>query len=204
MITIDGHTFDHRLLNGGWVIDAGCRGFKFTNYCLEFAKVYAMDIEDFTDSPDVSITGKVFSQFRFRHAALSHGAGQTEAYFFGNGTGNFLKGINETPGNTKDRPCQTKVVPCVTLDDIYDEIGTEIDLLKLDIEGAEYAILNNIKPIPKQITVEMHEHCHTELHRAYINKVMEHLCKYYHCNLYIREWFQYHYMDCLFIRKDLL
>jgi len=95
-------------------------------------------------------------------------------------------------------------VPCITLQDIYNEIGTDIDLLKLDIEGAEYEILENLEPIPKQISCEFHEHCHTELHKLYIDKVLEHLCKHYHMNLYIREWPRYLFMDCLFIRKDLI
>lgn len=205
MITVDDHTFNRHLLTGGWVIDAGCRGFKFTNFCLDHAKVYAIDIEDFSNSPDVSIVGSYFSKFIFRHAALTHRSGSTEAYYFGNGTGNFISGINGVPGNTEDRPVITGTVPCITLDDIYKEIGTEIDLLKLDIEGAEYAILSdNFKPIPKQITVEFHEHVHNHLHKQYIDDIMDSLCKDYHCNLYIREWPRYKYMDCLFIRKDLM
>lgn len=202
MLEIDGHTFDHTRLTGGWVIDAGCRGFKFTNYCLNHAKVYALDIEDFTDSPDVSIVGRHFSKYVFKHAALKNEPGRTEAYYFGDGTANFIKGINGVPGNLPDRPCETKEVLCVTLDDIYNEIGTDIDLLKLDIEGAEYEILADIEPIPKQITVEFHEHCHTDLHRQYIDRVMLHLLKYYHCHLHVFEQ-RYHYLDCLFIRKDL-
>jgi FkbM family methyltransferase len=196
MITIDDHTFDERLLTGGWVIDAGCRGWKFSHYCWQKhrSKVLGIDIDDFGGSEAVT----------FKHAAFTATPGQTEAYFFGNGTGNFIKGINGVPENSESRPCETKTVPCITLQDIYNEIGTDIDLLKLDIEGAEYAILENIEPIPKQITVEFHEHCHKNLHDLYIDKIMSHLCKHYHCNLYIREWPQYKYMDCLFIRKDLV
>jgi FkbM family methyltransferase len=158
--------------------------------------VYTVDIEDFRSTAP--------HWANFKQAALTTYSGQTEAYFFGNGTGNFIKGINEQPGNTPDRPCENKVVPCITLQDIYNEIGTDIDLLKLDIEGAEYAILENIDPIPRQITVEFHEHTVREMHNIYIDKIMERLCKFYHCNLYIREWPQYKYMDCLFIRKDIL
>jgi FkbM family methyltransferase len=199
MITIDDHTFDEKLLTGGWVIDAGCRGWNFSYYCwMNFgSKTYGIDIDKLTDVPYTESS-------RFKQAALTTHSGQTEAYFFGNGTGNFIKGINGVPGNTEDRPCETRTVPCITLQDIYNEIGTDIDLLKLDIEGAEYEILENIEPIPKQITVEFHEHCHKNLHDRYIDKVITHLCKDYHCNLYIREWPQYKYMDCLFIRKDLV
>jgi FkbM family methyltransferase len=205
MRTIDDHTFDNRLLlGGGWVIDAGCRGFNFTNHCLETGNVYALDIEDFSESCDVSPVRKNFKQFKFKQAALTHFTGQTECYMFGNGTGNFIKGVNQEPGNSEDRPVKTITVPAITLQDIYKEIGTDIDLLKLDIEGAEYEILENLEPIPKQISVEFHQHVHDHLHRQYIDKVLEHLCKSYHMNLYIREWPRYLFMDCLFIRKDLV
>lgn len=194
MITIDGHTFDEkRLTPNGWIVDVGCRGFNF--YLEMGCDVNYLGIDiDTLALPDQSV--------KFKQAALTAHPGETEAYFFGDGTANFIKGINETPGNEPDRPCETKTIPCITLQDIYKEIGTDIDLLKLDIEGAEYAILENIEPIPKQITVEFHEHVHTKLHHQYIDKVMSHLCKYYDCILHITEA-RYHYMDCLFIRKDL-
>lgn len=203
MTTIDGHTFDETLLKGGWVIDAGCRGWSFSAHCwAEYASsIYAIDLEgDDINNKKVSESPDVV----FKQAALTNYTGQTECYLFGNGTGNFIKGINGVPGNTEDRPVQTITVPTMTLQDIYNEIGTDIDLLKLDIEGAEYMVLENIDPIPRQITVEFHEHCHSDLHKTYFDKVFERLCKYYHCNLHIREWPQYKFMDCLFIRKDIL
>jgi FkbM family methyltransferase len=198
MRTIDGHTFDESLLSGGWVIDAGCRGWKFSYHCwLNYrSKVYSVDIEDFKDKPE---TGSA----KFKQAALTTHSTQTEAYFFGNGTGNFIKGINELPGNTPDRPCETKVIPCITLEDIYKEIGTDIALLKLDIEGAEYAVMDRMEPIPKQITVEFHQHCHVKPHEAYFNSIIERLSKYYHIHFFNVQH-PYYFMDCLFIRKDIL
>jgi FkbM family methyltransferase len=205
MKTIDQHTFDERLLNGRWVIDAGCRGFNFTNYCLDRCNVYALDIEDFSNNEDVSIVRKYFSKLIFKQAALTNYSGQTECYLWGNGYGNFIKGINGEPGSTEDRPVQKITVPAITLQDIYKEIGTDIDLLKLDIEGAEYRVLGEgFEPIPKQITVETHEHCHTDLHNTYWPEIWERLCKDYHASLYISEWPKYKFMDCLFIRKDIL
>lgn len=194
MITIDGHTFDETLLSGGWVIDAGCRGFNFTNELLRLGcPTLAIDIEDLQDRTNVA----------FKQAALTNYSGQTECYLWGNGTGNFIKGINETPGNTPDRPVQTSIVPAITLQDIYKEIGTDIDLLKLDIEGAEYLVLEKFEPIPKQITVEFHEHCHPHLHQVYFRSILENLCKDYHAHFFNVEP-RYHFMDCLFIRKDIL
>jgi FkbM family methyltransferase len=199
MVTIDGHTFDEKLINKGWIIDAGCRGFElYTKFKpLGNYSYLGIDIEDF---------GKTFYQTNahFKHAALSHERGITNAYYFGNGTANFLEGLNGVPENSPERPCETRQVNRITLEDIYSEIGTNIDLLKLDVEAAEYEILLNMEHIPKQITVEFHQHTNKALHDQYIERVLSKMCKDYHLNLYIRDWHQYPYMDCLFIRKDLL
>jgi FkbM family methyltransferase len=200
MRCIDGHTFDETLLRDGWVIDAGCRGWNFTNWCIDNHKdTLSIDIEDFKQEP---LSYKL-PQHKIKQAALTNYSGQTECYLWGNGTGNFIKGINGTPGNTPDRPVKTELVPAITLQDIYKEIGTDIDLLKLDIEGAEYLVLEKFEPIPKQITVEFHEHCHPHLHEVYFISILENLCKHYHAHFFNVEP-KYHFLDCLFIRKDIL
>ena len=200
MTTIDGHTFyNHRLL-GGWTIDAGCRGFDFTRFCLNRGPVYSLDIEKFEVPPMV---GQMSHKVIFKQAALTYYSGHVDAYFFGNGTGNFIRPVNEAPGNTEDRPCEMRTVPAITLDDIYKEIGTDIDLLKLDIEGSEYEVMMKMEPIPKQVSVETHEHCHPHLHNEYWPKILERMCKHYYLHLFNVEP-RYHFMDCLFIRKDLI
>lgn len=194
-IEVDGHTFIPELTRNGWIIDAGCRGFKLS---ASFAcqKVYSLDVEDFTYN-------NIPPNTRFKHAALMANAGEVEAHYFGNGTGNFIKGLNGIPYNGPDRPCETLKVQSITLQEIYNEIGTNIDLLKLDIEGSEYEILANLEPVPKQVTVEMHEHCHTDLHHRWIDRVLKNMSKHYEMRLYTPES-RYQYLDCLFIRKDLL
>jgi FkbM family methyltransferase len=194
--TIDGHTYDENLVTGSWLIDAGCRGFD-KEWHKSFYYWYAMDIEDLRDS----VPGGV----DFVNAALMAHAGEVEAHYFGNGTGNFIKGVNEQPYNGPDRPCETKKVQAITLQDIYNEIGTDIDLLKLDIEGSEYEILASLEPIPKQVTVEFHQHCHEKLHNEWIIKVLQNMLKHYQLTQFpCQDWPRYKYMDCLFIRKDLL
>lgn len=204
MMTIDGHTFDDKILSGtGWVIDAGCRGFEITKHFLykTHCPVYAIDIDDFSKwIPGWALKTKAF---KFKQAALTCYTGEVDAYFFGDGTGNFIRPINETPENSPERPCETRVVPAITLNDIYNEIGTDVDLLKLDIEGSEYEVLMNMEPIPKQISVETHQHCHWKLHDKLWPQILEKMCEYYHLHLF-NVTPRYHYMDCLFIRKDLV
>ncbi len=198
MITIDGHTFDETLLSDGWIIDAGCRGWKFglgvrEIFYADQNPIYSIDIENL-DFPEWTV---------FKQAALTNYSGQTECYLWGDGTANFIKGINGVPGSTEDRPVETITVPAITLEDIYAEIGTDIDLLKLDIEGSEYLVLDDFESIPKQITVEFHQHCHPNIHEVYFRHIWERLCKDYHAVLNV-EYPQYLFMDCLFIRKDLI
>lgn len=202
MITISGHTFDETLLTkDGWIIDAGCRGWDFSYYFWKYRlnPVYALDIEDFS-------ADKLYDdpQITFKHAALMAKAGEVEAHYFGAGDGNFIKGLNEQPYDGPDRPCETKKVNAITLQDIYNEIGTNIDLLKMDVESSEYEILLELEPIPRQISVEMHQHTTRDRHNKFINDILVHMGKNYYLNLYTREWPLYLFMDCLFIRKDLL
>jgi FkbM family methyltransferase len=197
--TVDGHTFIPKLLkHNGWVIDAGCRGFNLSRELTVLGcNVYAIDM-DYIFNREHILYFKAF-----REAALTHYTGEVDAYFFGNGTGNFIRPVNQEPGNTPDRPCEMRTVTAITLDDIYKEIGTDIDLLKMDIEGAEYEVMMKMEPIPKQITVEFHEHCHEDLHRKLIKPILERLSQWYHLHLFNVEP-RYHYLDCLFIRKDIL
>jgi FkbM family methyltransferase len=201
-IAVDGHTFciDIIVNGSGWVIDAGARGFALERKLIDYVvgqPVYAIDIENFHEN-------EIFGDTVFRHAALTATNGETEAYLFGNGTANFIKGINEKPGDLPDRPLKIETVQCITLEDIYAEIGTNIDLLKLDIEGAEYEVLLGMKdPIPKQISCEFHRHCHLAMHNKYFDDVMRHMHKNYHITFNQVEPGEY-FLDVLFIRKDLL
>lgn len=201
MITVDGHTFDETRPRDGWTIDAGCRGWNFTNALFSDnwnPFVYALDIEDFSRENHYHK-----KRVKFRHAGLAAERGLVNAYYFGNGTGNFVAGINEVPYNGPDRPCETKQVELITLDDIYAEIGTDIEILKLDIEGSEYDLLINMKhAYPAQITVEFHEHCHTDLHNRLMPKVIERMARDYKMQTFIQEQ-RYPYLDVLFTRKDL-
>jgi len=197
MTCIDEHTFNEKLLSGGWVIDAGCRGWKFA---IELQKlghsVYCLDIEDFSNEIPQGIY--------YQNAALGYMNGMAKAHFFGNGTANFIAGINGIPYNGPDRPCETKEVECINLDTIYEFISKiNLDILKLDIEGSEYGILESIEPWPKQITVEFHPHCHVEEHNNRYHRVLDHLSKWYDVSFH-SQYPQYPSLDTLFIRRDLL
>lgn len=67
-------------------------------------------------------------------------------------------------------------VPAVTLRSLLDKIGVNsVDILKLDIEGAEYQLLGNIRPEDlspfKQIFIEFHHHAVSRYSQADTEKI---------------------------------
>ncbi len=195
MKTIAGHTFDETLLTDGVIIDVGCRGFEFTSY-FNKRKVYAIDPD-----PEVFKGSQVFSldaeRVYLMLNAISDKSGESGIYI--NGEGTCLKEIDPDQAHPFV-PCKT-----ITMDDLYKITGENVDILKLDCEGAEYIILGEtFKPIPKQISVEFHHHCVPELHKKHYDTTIERLSKDY--TMHNSVWEQRHgcgfnFWDTLFIRK---
>lgn len=190
--TIAEHTIDLDLLSGGICIDAGCRGFQFSEAMRDRGlKVIAFDMEDMQAPTGI----------HFVKMAISYMEGE----------GHYT--------DTKDQQAKflslTGVpVLVTTLSRIYEsmykvEPAAVVDVLKLDVEGSEYLILSdpNFQPIPKQISVEFHMHCHRALHDQYYDKCMENLLKWYEPvqhEMTAQHGAGFNWWDSLFIRKDLL
>lgn len=208
MKTIAGHTFDETLLTDGVIIDVGCRGFEFSDY-FENKNVFCIDpeisvFEHMSNGMDEMKLG--FNNYRlpfhngidyYFNVAISDKAGDSGIYL--NGEGTCLKEIDPDQAHPFI-PCKT-----ITMDDLYKITGENVDILKLDCEGAEYIILGEtFKPIPKQISVEFHHHCVPELHKEKYQQIVERLSKDY--TMHNDVWEQRHgcgfnFWDTLFIRK---
>ena len=192
--TIGGHTFDETLLTDGVIIDVGCRGFEFTNHFIRDKKVYAIDPDITIFDPD---TMYGYSNRIDMNVAISDKAGQSGIYV--NGEATCLQEIDPDKGHPFIE-CDT-----ITMDDLYKITGENVDILKLDCEGAEYIILGEtFNPIPKQISVEFHHHCVPELHKQHYQSIVEKLSKDY--TIHNDVWEQrhgcgYNFWDTLFIRK---
>lgn len=182
---IEGHTVDLSLIRGKKVIDLGCRDFKFAEYFKNIGcDVLAFDADkDVFKNPPYGISW-------FNKAVTTY-FGTTIYYKLGEcGYTNDIKEHN---------PDEAVSVECVSYLSIANE---DYDILKMDIEGAEYAILSdpNFKPYPKQITVEFHEHCFKQLHDEMFNKCVDNLNQWYDL-VYIMEDNEFKLIDTLFIRK---
>lgn len=193
--TISDHSFEPKLLNGGIAIDIGCRGFEFSIAMRDMGcEVYAFDIEPMK-APD----GITF----YQQAVMNY-----------NGVASFSK--NNDPQATNVISGGNIQVDCIDINTIYRSLllsksieGLKVDILKLDCEGAEYLILSdpNFQPIPKQISVEFHKHCASDMHEKYYQKCMDNLLQHYAVISHEYEdryCAGFNYWDSLFVRKDCL
>lgn len=189
--TIAEHSVDLDLLSGGICIDVGCRGFQFSEAMRDLGcKVWAFDIENFNLVPP---------GIEFLNYAIWHKDGQ-------------LLNFKETKDPQAKHIAESGTPICShNLAWVYHLCcrGNVVDVLKLDIESSEYFILSdpNFQPIPKQISVEFHMHCHRKLHDQYYDACMENLLKHYEPVQH--ELTQEHgagenYWDSLFVRRNLL
>ena len=194
MITIGGHTFDETLIGSGAIIDIGCRAFDLAKHFTD-KQVHCVDMDDvFMDVPPNAVTYQV---------AISDKAGETT--FYKNGEATMIRELDPDPTfeHIDKKYCNT--CKTITMDDLYAITGTDVDLLKLDCEGAEYLILGEtFKPIPKQISVEFHYHCVPKTHEEHFNNIMNRLMKDYTAHNMVweaRHGCGFNYWDILFIRR---
>lgn len=186
--TIHEHSVDLDLLSGGICIDAGCRGFQFSEAMRDLGlRVVAFDIEDMVAPQGVA----------FYKMAIMNYTGKTKFVQTNDLQAKYISSEGEV------------LVDCIDIKEVYEANSNDIDVLKLDIESSELFIFGDkyFNPIPKQISVEWHMHCHRQLHNFFYPACMENLLKWYEPVKH--ELTQAHgcglnYWDSLFIRKDLL
>ncbi len=118
------------------ILDLGCRGFAFTKFFRDLGhKVWPVDIDRLDE-------GQAYYQM-----AISNFEGRT--------------GILHTGDKQATRMQSGDEVPCHTLATFTKlaEIKKRWDLIKIDVEGAEYEIIMSLTKAPaKQISIEFHLH----------------------------------------------
>ncbi len=188
--TISEHTIDISLLSGG--IYVGCLGFGFSKAIKDLGcKVYAFDLEDMLPPYGIAFIKTGVSVRNSERSFIK--TQDRQGYFLADFCDQGERGLIEQ----------------ININLLYDILGNNIDVLKIDCEGEEYRILSdvNFRPIPKQITVEFHMHSRRDLHDYYYAKCIENLAKYY--NPVKHELTEAHgagknYWDSLWVHKGLV
>lgn len=164
-----GHSIDLDLLpDAPVVLDAGCRGFAFTRDLLRLrpkARVIALD-------PDPLICDPLIGGCRceYQSVALIAGSQVSSGYISttkrADGNANFLAPLNSSTEKAIHPESgwaftgfQLEEVACINIGNLMRGYGVDHwDLVKFDIEGAEFEILENWPgPIATQISVEFHD-----------------------------------------------
>ncbi len=163
------------------VLDAGCRGFEFTDYFERKGHtVFSVDIDE--------LVGRNYIQM-----AISDQDGRC--------------GVNKSADPQATHICEGSDMNKITLQTLAERLKIKRwDLIKLDVEGEEYNILNNAEahPIASQLSVEFHAHCRPEQTKPVLDKLLDKLSEFYFIknrNWESRHGAGFNYWDVLFIAK---
>lgn len=202
IVTAFDHSYcDDLLTPSDWILDVGCRGFKFTHH---FSK---LGYQTIGLDPGSDVVDPECENLHFIRAALV-GVDPGQAQYVerpdGGGYANHLKKIRSPL-----RGSNLRTVDTYTLQTLMSRFGIErFGLVKLDCEGAEYEILDNWPgPIAKQISVEFHDFlgvnpCDPNCDDYYAN-LMSRLGQWYELVKHERSecGSEMHYLDSLFVLK---
>lgn len=197
MLCIDGHTFDETRLRGGdTIIDIGCVGFGLARYAAS-RNLRCIAVDPNPNIEDPSIPGVDF----IRGAVVpTTYPGKTIKLYRDDGE----EGYTTVRGSD----AKSVEVPAIRFSSIISRAGT-IGLLKIDCEGAEYALLDEYQSgIADQITIEFHDFLGMNpAGSAYHDKLKARLGRFYDVSDYKTSrtpWppHDQHYIDCWVHRKE--
>jgi len=169
---IRGHTvWIGPLCPDSWIVDAGAHRGEFSEEVHRLCGARTLLIEA---NPILASALKPPPRGEIVQAALSAMDGTADFIFSRNAEGGGITGASEDPLG------ESQEVETISLETVFTRLGTKpIDLLKLDIEGSEFeliektpdAILRGIN----QITVEFHEFLPTFANRRLFDKARKRL-----------------------------
>jgi hypothetical protein len=126
------------------ILDIGCRGFLFSDELQRLGyKVYPVDCD---------LLLEAFYGKSFYHLAITDYDGFTDLYKTSDPQATRINRSHDTQSNT--------AVRCMTLKSFSESVEVDFwDLIKIDIEGAEYEVIMSLtEPPAKQLSIEFHLH----------------------------------------------
>jgi FkbM family methyltransferase len=192
---IEGHTFVKTWLeNGGSVVDLGMNQ---GNFARAIRKQYNCNVVGVEANPFLAEALNEPGSPQCFNLAISAQKGPVRFFIDPrNSEGGSLTTVNERSA----RPIEVEGIPFA---EFYAARGTkDVDLLKIDIEGAEIDLFNGVEPSvfahTKQICVEFHSFLHPE-HLPAIRRIIARMQAegFYCCD------FSTKYVDVLFLNRKL-
>ncbi len=199
---IDLHSVRTDLLTpGGYVLDAGARGFRFARTMLGLGMlVVSMD-------PDPEVEDPGLPDLSHRRVGLvdcAYPDHQMQLYLLPDGEARHLGGNGHRYIGVES--ITVRVEPIA---EVMKQMEVKRwDCVKLNIEGSEYAILARWPgPIAKQISVSFHEHTGLARGDRAVLEIVEHLSQWYTPLVHLKDS-RYcagpNYWDSLFVLKELV
>jgi FkbM family methyltransferase len=165
-VTYHTHTYEPKLINiGGWSLDLGCNDFIISRHLLSLGlKVIGMDPIKNIGVPQDLLNNKNFIYLQKACVGIKHS--DTKTYYEYNAWG--ANSIYNTPemlhrpenSGHANNPLKDKYeVDLVTISELMETYSiNQFELIKIDTEGAEYDILENLPyKCTKQLSVEFHD-----------------------------------------------
>lgn len=140
LITIAEHTVDlETLRKPANILDLGCRDFEFTNYFDKRG--------DFVGPVDID--PKLEGDRPYLNMAITDYIGVCG-----------IKRSSDAQATKMSRTIGEETIQCTTLEKLMENMNIPyFDLIKIDVEGAEYEIIRSLTKAPaKQISCEFHLH----------------------------------------------
>lgn len=145
--TIAEHSVDLNLLpEKANILDLGCRGFLFANHFITLGhRVITVDCDPLVNP------GSIKPNLHY-NIAVSNLNGNVKI--------EYTKDPQATRINNRNDGMPDNMVPCLTLSSLSKQCCIYFwDLIKIDIEGAEYEVIMSLtEPPAKQLSIEFHLH----------------------------------------------
>jgi FkbM family methyltransferase len=159
LVTVEEHTLSLDVLNEhSWILDLGCLNFKFSNYFINITKnIICVDANPKITTENGIIPGfPIPGNIIFINKAISNQDNDYIDYYVYhdiNGNSIYRNDYDYAP------IMEVIKVQTISIERIMSTYGIEqFDLIKFDIEGAEYDILEKIDfSISKQFSIEFHD-----------------------------------------------
>lgn len=218
--TIEDHYVDQSLMkSGGWVLDLGCVGFRNVAYFLSkgfkvigVEPVKGEEGSPYRPSPIISFNEK-FTHLQKACVGIKNTETMTFYEYAWGGANSLITKPEmlhqEKYGGHAANPFKASYqVPVTTISEIMEEFNIEeFEYVKMDIEGAEYEILENLPEGIKQFSVEFHDFLDLgpdpENVEGYHDNLNKNVLTNYKKVTEKRGW-RNNIDDCLYVRRDLI